>query len=202
MRRILITGLGCMILTVWSGAAAAQEMTIERQVLGVGEYIAGSTVDVQVTFSYTGAGAVFALGLEEFIPEGWTFNSRISNSNNPAVTPDAGDDSPLTFAWLNIPSFPFTLTYRLNVPAGTTGKQELSGRAIYRTTGDEQQSPLVTTATYPLGETPEEKEDAMCGCAPMRGGPAGILGDVLLGIALCSGLTLSRRRLLAAVDDH
>ncbi len=83
-----------------------------------------------VTFTASGTGTVTNLAIEETIPAGWTYNSRLS-AGTFFVEPTAGDAGPLAFAYNSIPTFPATLQYRLNVPAGQTGTKQITGTAAY-----------------------------------------------------------------------
>lgn len=114
-------------------------------------YTAGSSLDISVTVNATGAGAaVTALGLVETVPAGWGFEF-VQSSPPAAVAPVAGSSGVLEFAWITIPAFPFTFTYRLAVPQGETGVKQIAGRLKYRTSGGELTTDPLTTNIPPFG---------------------------------------------------
>ena len=98
--------------------------SLSRTVLG--DYTPGGTVDIQVTLNYTGGNTVYALGLREFLPVGWTFNSYVSGTQ-PGVQDLDEATGVLEFAYFNIPTFPATFTYRVDVPGNATGVLPISG---------------------------------------------------------------------------
>ncbi len=128
----MIFGLRLIAAVVTLSVSAHAVVTVDftRQVGGGSYPGAGGTVDVTVTFTASGTGTVTNLAIEETIPAGWTYNSRLS-AGTFFVEPTAGDAGPLAFAYNSIPTFPATLQYRLNVPAGQTGTKQITGTAAY-----------------------------------------------------------------------
>lgn len=118
-------------------------MRLERAIPS-GGYTAGTPLLVNVTLEYFDADPVTALGLEETIPSGWTFDGVVSGSA-PQIQPSVGSSGTLSFAWVSVPPFPITFQYRLNVPSGVTGVKQIVGQAQYRTTGDPLVSNVATT---------------------------------------------------------
>ncbi len=94
-------------------------------------YIAGSTVTIvnQLTYSATTSG----LGWQLLLPAGWSYASGSGNEGD--VKPVVGTTNLIEWAWTAIPTGPLTFSYTLNVPAGTTGAQQLIALAIIRQTG-------------------------------------------------------------------
>jgi hypothetical protein len=100
---------------------------------------------VKVTISSTCAGEVYALGLRDQLPPGWSFGSIIGQGTN---IPDWNTQNPapgglLEFAWIDVPSFPFSFTYTVNVPATESGDRSINGTVLYRVLAGTQQ-----TATF------------------------------------------------------
>lgn len=109
-----------------------------------GGYTAGQPLEVSVTLNYAGTDPVTALALVETLPEGWTFD-KVTGGAAPAVAPPAGKTSPVTFIWVQVPEFPATLTYTVNVPATDTGARTIGGKAAFRTTGVQIEGPPTAT---------------------------------------------------------
>ncbi|MBI1317628.1 MAG: PKD domain-containing protein [Candidatus Hydrogenedens sp.] len=148
IRRLFRPGLGLALFAIAAlGAfpAAAQNITILRSIGGDGTYSPGGTVDVTITFLKTGTGAITQLGLQETIPQGWTFNSLVSGAT-PQIPPGSGAGGTLNFGWVAIPNtFPANFTYRLNVPSTQTGRKAIAGKALYARGGGTLESPVITT---------------------------------------------------------
>ena len=94
-------------------------------------YIAGGTVTIvnQLTYGATTSG----LGWQLLVPAGWSYASGSGNEGD--VKPVVGTTNLIEWAWTAIPTGPLTFSYTLNVPAGTTGAQQLTALAIIRQTG-------------------------------------------------------------------
>ena len=126
--------------------AEAKKQEEAKQVIDVthaiaaGGYTAGQTLEVSTTLTFTGTSKVSALALVETLPLGWTFD-KVTGGATPAVSPANGKTGNVTFIWVDVPAFPATLTYTLNVPAGETGARSLVGKAAYRTDGGQIEGP-------------------------------------------------------------
>jgi len=101
----------------------------------------GKPLTVKTTMNYTGAEPVTALAIQTTLPQAWTYGG-IRGDIKPAIDPPVGTAGQLTLIWIQIPSFPATIEYTLDVPEWTEGTHKLSTQAIYRTLGDELQSPI------------------------------------------------------------
>lgn len=112
--------------------------------ISAGGYTPGQPLEISVTLNYAAADPVTALALVETLPEGWSFD-KVTGGAAPAVSPPAGKTGPVTFIWVQIPTFPATLTYTVNVPATDSGARTLSGKAAYRTTGAQIEGPPTAT---------------------------------------------------------
>ncbi len=100
-------------------------------VVGAG-YVAGSTVTVTNTLSYTGA--ISGLGWKISLPAGW---SLVSSAGNVEVKP-TGTIGTLSWAWITPPTSPVTFTYTVNVPAGATGNATIPAVGTVALVGGEQ----------------------------------------------------------------
>lgn len=107
-------------------------------------YRAGQAVDVFVGFEYAGADKVTALALVERIPAGWSFQ-EVSGGAKPVIMPAKGATGELTFVWVQVPSFPCTLSYRIVPGPEVAGPQEVQGQAVYRQLGPEQRTEALKT---------------------------------------------------------
>ncbi len=123
-------------------APPAAELTLTRGVSA--DYQPGQPVDVTVTISYTGPDAINALGLSEKAPVGWTFQ-EVTGGDKPVITPKPGETAEWNFAWIEVPKFPCTFTYRAVSAANAAGPQAVAGQGIYRKMGPELRSPMTVT---------------------------------------------------------
>jgi hypothetical protein len=115
------------------------------------EYVPGETVTVSVTMDYSGDDPVTALGIRVEIPAGWQY-AGVVGELRPAVEPPAGTRGELTFVWIQVPGFPATLEYELDVPEDATGTCTVTAQAIYRALAGELHSPAVTLTLDSAGE--------------------------------------------------
>lgn len=124
-----------------SSAADAQApgLTVTQEING--PYAPGATLRVRTTMTYTGADPVTALALQTTLPQAWRYGGT-SGELKPAIDPPKGATGQVTLIWIQIPSFPATVEYTLDVPEWTEGTHKLSTQAIYRSLGGELQSPL------------------------------------------------------------
>lgn len=106
-------------------------LNIIQEVLG-GGYNPGGYADVRVTFEYSDSDSVTALAFAQYLPIGWAFDSVLGGSY-PAYQADPGQQGLIEFIWYNVPHLPYSITYRLRVPAGASGEYALTGNAVYFT---------------------------------------------------------------------
>jgi hypothetical protein len=134
--------------------------TMTREIGTGNRYTAGETVNVTVTMSLFTDGSLNALGLEDLVPEGWTYDGLVSGQL-PDVTPNMGEGGLLEFSWVfSIPeNFPFTFTYRLNVPSDEAGGTSIVGRGIALISETEEQTDELTTFALPEGLGPYHSSD-------------------------------------------
>ena len=124
-----------------SSAADAQApgLTVTQEISG--PYVPGATLRVKTTMTYTGADPVTALALQTTLPQAWRYGGT-SGELKPAIDPPKGATGQATLIWIQIPTFPATVEYTLDVPEWTEGTHKLSAQAIYRSLGGELQSPI------------------------------------------------------------
>ena len=171
---VLLTG-ACLC-----GLSAQElEVTLTRTTDGGGVYTPGQALTVTVSLAASGTGTLTALGVEETLPDGWTFSELADGSGQaPDVAPDAGATGLLEFAWFSsssptLPDFPVEFSYRAVPPHGTEGTQTISGLALYRylELSGEHRSANVETAltltaepqTYYVASNKQDGGDAKLG---------------------------------------
>ncbi len=91
-------------------------------------------LDINVSIAKSGQEQVTLLGLEETLPEGWSFVGLV-DGNVPLATVSPGTEGLLEFGWLAIPAFPVVFRYRLLVPPGTVREQRISGQVLFKYSG-------------------------------------------------------------------
>ncbi|MBP9002133.1 MAG: PASTA domain-containing protein [Candidatus Hydrogenedentes bacterium] len=103
-------------------------------------------VTITVEAGVNVASSLTAFTIQEVIPSGWNYVS-VDASPEPAVAgPDPNSPTTLNFVWVTLPnlSSPFTMTYYLAIPTGSTGG-EITGQVLYRTSGGTLSSMPVST---------------------------------------------------------
>ena len=123
---------------VTEAEAAPSPFTVTYEVSP--HYTPGARLTIKTTMNYTGTEPVTALALQAALPQAWTYGG-ISGALKPAIDPPEGTTGTLTLIWIQIPSFPATIEYTLDVPEWTEGTHTLSTQAVYRTLGGELKSP-------------------------------------------------------------
>lgn len=132
-------------------AMSAQGLvTVTKQITGLdanGYFVNGTAeLSVQVTINYDGSeGTITALGYEEKIPAGFSYLGPLASENpTPPIVPNAGQTGTLNFAYIFVPSFPATFTYRIACPPSICEPGQLEGKVLYRTTGPQLESATTT----------------------------------------------------------
>ncbi len=126
-------------------ALAAQLAT--HRLVGPG-YVAGSTLTVTNTLTFTGTAA--GLGWEVVLPAGWTY---AGGSGEGDLKPAVGATGTLGWSWTTPPASPLTFTYVLNVPADEASSRTLAATGLVRTGESPQPAALpalVVTAAAPV----------------------------------------------------
>lgn len=146
--------------------AAPQGNTAETNPFGMyvahvvpGSYTAGEAIEVSVSINFAAAdtAGITAMGFQEEIPPGWTFQSmgNLVAGLMPTITPQPGNEEMLGFAWITIPpDFPYQFTYFLLPAEDAAGQVSLTGWGEYRTSGGPLQSDPDTVVMNGLDTTP------------------------------------------------
>lgn len=133
-------------------------------------YSPGKPITVKVTLTKQASEQILALGLESLFPGGWQFQG-VSSGIAPAVYPVSdkvvsnGID-PFEFAWISIPSFPFSFSFTVNVPSNMEGPCQISTQALFRMSGPQYCSNIARTSfagTVPLQEGEGNQEGTVEG---------------------------------------
>jgi len=137
-----------VMLTVVAGiqatASGQLELGLERSIDGLAQdgSLPGdaTTLDITLTVSAIAGDPateqLSALGMDETLPPGWSFNSLVGGQQ-PVFGPAPGAQGELPFGYIVVPALPFSFTYRVNVPAEPVLPATFNGIIKYRTTGPE-----------------------------------------------------------------
>lgn len=155
--------LEVLLFAVWCAAPqhapAATAFALNRVTNVTTTYAPGGTVDVTVTLHLTTDDTLTALGLEEQTPTGWSYAGTVSGTT-PSITPLAGAQGLLEFAWFPLPTLPVTFTYRLNIPMASAGTRLIRGQGICRVlAAGEVRTALISTAVPGEGSGPFHSAD-------------------------------------------
>ena len=126
----LFLGASCS-MTFPSLAHAETLFTMMRSITPPETYTPGTAIDVTVQLDLYSDGTPAALGFEETLPEGWTYQGRVSGPTL-LIEPPLGKDGLLEFAWLTVPPFPLIFVYRVHIPSDAAGEQLIQGRGLVR----------------------------------------------------------------------
>ncbi len=132
--------------------AAPTEVSMTRSVGGDGVYAPGGIVDITVTLDGGGTEPIRALGISEELPDGFVFDTMLGD-NRPDVGPPAGRTGTVEFAWITVPEFPVSFTYRLRAGDDAAGEKVLRGQALYRTSGGELRTGAIASTLRPGAAT-------------------------------------------------
>ncbi len=118
-----------------SRASAAEPETL----VGARRYVRGgrpghaSELEITLEVEARNGGSVSALGLTEFLPDGWRY---AGSSQSVFAGPAAGDTGYADFAWHPVPAFPYSFTYTVDWAATGDLAADLAafqGELVYRT---------------------------------------------------------------------
>ena len=119
-----------------------------RRTVPAGCYKPG--VDLEVHVTVDAECHISALGVEEDIPEDWTFVDapwdQPEGYYRPHIVPGEGETGRLEFIWMDVPEYPVSFMYIVRPDAASTGDKAISGSVMYRLGGGQLYSPPVTTA--------------------------------------------------------
>ncbi len=150
-------------------------------------YTPGEPLDIVLTLESGCTREVTTLGIEETLPEGWSFISGEAVEGPPPVQWRAPDMiGRLEIFWINAPNFPIVLRYQTMPPETAQGPAAFSGQVVYSLNSDSpQRGPEVMTTLPPRttgenegeapgegeGEPEQEGEPNQEGEADQEGGP-------------------------------
>ncbi len=129
------------------------EITMTRQIANGGTAVPGGTLTITILLEKKGAKTIRALGIQELLPDGWSFDGVIEGAK-PDLTPPPGRTPLLEFAWFNIPPFPISFTYRVKVSKDFKEVAEIQGQTLYRADGGELRTDVIKSPVVPSGEKP------------------------------------------------
>ncbi len=121
-----------------------------------GVFVGGEELIVQVSISATADESLFALGLYETVPSGWTFEGLYVDAGpSPDILPPQGATGVLEFGWVS-PAVPVVLRYALRIPARDAGSRFITGQVEYRLESDPRRNsaPLMTQLDGVANEIP------------------------------------------------
>lgn len=105
-----------------------------------------SPVRIDVTVTASEVENLRAIGIEERLPEGWTFVAlEGSEGQGPSIYPNPGAVPPFEFVWITPPNLPFTFSYSVLPPDYEIGTQQFFGTIEYRLDGPACHSPTTIT---------------------------------------------------------
>jgi len=110
-------------------------------------YRGSPTIDVSIEISVSGQEDISSLYVSEVLPEGWTFDSMVTSV---PVNMYSGASRTLELVWIDMPTLPYTLTYRVKVPSNAKGDYTWSGNVKWRATEGEKD--VVTGGTTAIRE--------------------------------------------------
>ena len=122
-------------LALCCGARA--QLYIHHEVVN-SAYLPGRALDITLEVEKDVDEAVLALAIEEVLPPGWDYQYIVDAPVPPDTFEFAGM---LVFNFVNVPTVPFSMTYRVAVPAASTGTQPLTVSALYRLNRGEIEMP-------------------------------------------------------------
>lgn len=140
-------------------------------------FVPGGTLDITLRLELRGGATVRALGIVETIPEGFTFVDLLGGEK-PEVFGGPGSGGKLELAWVTVPEFPITFSYRVKTSDSAIATRGFSGFAVFRCGGPEMRSDAVTTwvtqvpSEHDAPPTPATAPLALIGePVPAPGGP-------------------------------
>lgn len=146
------------LLYLGAPAFAGTVFTLQRST-NPAEYRVDQALSVTLTITLDTDSQVNSIGVEETVPEGWTFQG-VTSGITPVVQPQVGTSGLLEFAWFPLPPLPtFSFTYTLAIDPGTIGTQDISGRAIAFVNQQETTSPVSTSKVVRSGSGTPHNSD-------------------------------------------
>ena len=165
---VTIVGVGTTTITASQAGSSnynaasnvTQTLTVvdaqATQAVLVAGYIAGGTVTLTQTLTYTGSCS--GLGWQILLPSGWSYAGGGGSAGD--VKPAVGTTNLLEWAWTTVPASPLTFTVTLNVPASETGDRNLTGLAVFRVSAGEALSLLLKPDPLVVSQVTTHSADA------------------------------------------
>ena len=208
MRMRQLPGVILLLAVIAAASGAPAQTTVSaitmQRVAVPAVYTPGQTIEVTVTIQKSESRTPTAVGIKDTVPGTWTLVnfSAVDPTMRPAVGREVlntDGSKNMEFAYITIPSFPATFTYRVKTGDADAGQMNISGYALYRFSGAEEQSPVVNTPVNANSTEGEPATGGGCtGCSGCSQGAKDLgvtLGDFFVSaLALATLLALSRRR--------
>lgn len=189
-----IPALLATMLVAASATAQVNSANVSLSRDASGTVAAGETISVTVSMTSAPPQGVeiLGLGLRETLPANATFQGvTASSSTNPSVKPSVGAEGVLEFAWIDVPAFPYTMTYSVLLGAEFTPPQAITGQVEYRTTGGAEFSNSASTTLEEEGSA--WKTGIFAGCAAGGADVSSNLADLFLMGMVMVALFVARR---------
>ena len=162
-RALLLVLLGVLLAPVLPAQEEGVETVEDPNPAGIQlqrdhavEFVGGEEIIVQVAISASADLSLFALGLYETVPSGWTFEGLYVDAGpTPDILPPQGATGVLEFGWVS-PAVPVVLRYALRIPARDAGSRFITGQAEYRLESNPRRNsaPLMTQLDGVANEIP------------------------------------------------
>jgi hypothetical protein len=120
------------------GGKAATTANLNRTIRG-GAATAGNVLSFTFTADAPFGADISALGLSEDLPEDWTY---LSATDTPLISPIPGSKSGVEFAWLQLPEFPYAMSYQVAFPEGADVAEVIrsaNSLGVYRLTSNDEE---------------------------------------------------------------
>lgn len=144
------------------------ELALTRTIPDAANVLEKDVIEVTVRVEQvTGNDPVRAMGMQEELPPGFVLEG-FGGPRQPDVKPPAGSRGALEFAWFQFPEgfFPAEFTYRLKKEGEITGAPKISGQVLFRTSGEELRTSVVTSLLGTGAEAVAAAEPAPAEAAP------------------------------------
>jgi len=121
----LLLALSCA--PSWAAPSLSVTQTVDPEI-----YVRGRALEVTVVIDAAPDGeSVFALGLEQALPSGWSFDGMVSSSTPLQIVPPPNDTGLLEFAFSGaVDTFPQSLIFEVRPGFSSTTVKTLSAKAI------------------------------------------------------------------------
>ncbi len=174
-----ITAVAVLSLTFVGYAQSDDACLHMTRTPGTTHYTPGAAMDIYLNLESGCTREVTTLGIEETLPEGWSFISGEALEGPPPVQWGAPDMiGRLEIFWINVPDFPIVLRYQAMPPENAEGQVVFTGQVVFSLNSDSpQRGPEVITTLAPRTtnegeeEGENEGEEQNEGEAPNEGEP-------------------------------